>query len=76
MLSSAKAAKILPSGEKNMTEGKPFRRVLAPFFCTGLLMGMLISLSEGARISHGAGHGETCRIPLAAHFVVEEVGLR
>jgi hypothetical protein len=37
---------------------------------------LLVSLSEGAKISRGAGHGETCRIPLAAHFVVEEGGLR
>jgi hypothetical protein len=37
---------------------------------------VLVSLWEGAKISRGAGHGETCRIPLAAHFVVEEGGLR
>jgi WD40 repeat protein/tRNA A-37 threonylcarbamoyl transferase component Bud32 len=31
---------------------------------------VLISLSEGANISGGAGHRETCRIPAAAHFVL------
>jgi hypothetical protein len=36
----------------------------------------LVSLSEGAKIAGGAGHGETCRIPPVAHFVIEEVGLR
>jgi hypothetical protein len=39
------------------------------------LVPMLISLSEGAKISGGAGHGERYRIPLAAHVVVEEGGL-
>jgi hypothetical protein len=37
---------------------------------------VLVSFSEGANISRGAGHGETCRIPVVAHFVVEQGGLR